>query len=74
MYGENEPELDEILRIPKMMADSIWHDMFRITSFTDLDELNNYLYRKVLQNPKLLVSLTYIITQENVKRCLDSFL
>jgi len=74
IYGADEDTLETILRIPRVMAHSIWQDMFYLSSFTDIDELDAYLYKKVLWDPKLLVSLTYMVTQENVNRCLRSFL
>lgn len=74
IYGADQNMLENILEIPRVMAQSIWKDIFSLSSFTDIEELDTYLYRKVLQNPKLLVSLTYLVTQENVSRCLGSFL
>jgi hypothetical protein len=74
VFWDDEKSIEEVLITARMMAESIWRDTFSFYTSTEIVSITDYLTWTVIRNPKLLISLVYIVNQWNVDDCLTSFM
>lgn len=74
VFWDHNKTIEDVIWVARSMAENIWNGTFSFFTSTDLTRIDQYLKSTVIKNPKLLVSLMYLVTQDNVDSCLASFM